>query len=230
MSVGQTLSIESQDYVITSIVSDSQISVSPIPIINATTTENAYYYDYISYSELRSVPDAVSERIKIYFEDEGVEEFFFYSIDYNDVVPLIVKSETLEFNLVSGVSDSIDQITGRVQISNVQPVPLQINIGMSSSDEDIHERTMLIDIEKEFASIMIVPPTFSSGRVMFTIGGTSCQLSIFNSSTFFLQGIVPAGTTSFFDQALENVSVSTSGSNTILEFDAGDPCIRHWIK
>ena len=195
---GQVLNIENSQYVIQEVLGATYMQLTTSPS-SSISTNNVYYYDYLSYSEMRSSPGSFTELLNVYFENQSQTSFFLYNVDYTEDVPYIQKSNQLTYQLTNGSADSIDPVTGRIEISNPFVNPTMINIGISSQTEDIFQESLKIDLEQQYQSPLIaVPLVESDGSMMITIGGTSQIPYILNTSKFYLQGnsITTPGATS----------------------------------
>lgn len=216
LQVGTAVKIGSHNFTVSSTPSATSFSVTPTPSANDTTSE-IYFYDYLSYNELRSSVDTFAETLKVSIvEDES--EFFLYDVSYGDSVPYIERSSSAEQYLIDGSTDTIDSLTGRVSLSTVTTLPNQINVGFSSTAvnyDDIYEQTLKLSLEKKYIESLASMPYSSSGDLFFTIGGTSHKL--YETTQFFLQGTTASGATAtFFEYELEIVSVGVSGSDTVV--------------
>lgn len=221
LTVGDTLKIIDTDYVITNISGATAMQVTPTPSSSVTTTD-IYYYDYLSYNQLRSAPGTYAERITVDIPAEPVlttqtfveTPFFVYDVNYTEDVPFIEKSSSSSYTLADGSSDIIDPLTGRIKLSQIETLPTQINIGISSSQEYIYERKLILKSEKEYRETLSQAPNYTGDYYTFYIGGTSNPF--YDISKVYLQG----GTGSadhFFETALNVVSVGVTGSDTYIK-------------
>ena len=220
LEVGTTIKIESEDYTIASISGATSMVISPTPTVS-TTTFNIYYYDYLSYNQLRTSIGTFNEYLEASFVNEtDVEqtEFFLYSIDYSESAPYIRKHYSSDFQLVDGSSDTLDPLSGRVQLNDIVTLPTSINLGFSSGAtvtyDDSYEENMVLNFVQEYAETLVDTPILSS-TFTFTIGGTGH--SLYDISEIFLQGVTgPGSTASFFSKQLTVLDVYESSGDTVI--------------
>ena len=215
---GQKLSINDNIVTISYITDDNNLTLTS-SISESFTTTNIYSLDYVSLSELRSSPRTYAEYINVSFDSENTN-YFLYSIDYTDTVPYIQKLSSTSYQLVDGSNDSIDPLTGRIVLNSIITEPLQINIALGATSEDIFQDTLVIQSEKHYTESLIAAPIFSGNNVIFTIGGTTCQQDIYDFSVFSIQGVTASGATSaFYEQGLTVTNITTDGTNTFITID-----------
>lgn len=218
LTAGLTININNQDYTISSIGGATSMNISPTPT-TGFTTDNIYRYDYLNYSYPRSTPGTFKEFLNLKFDDEYQTAFFLYNIDYTEDVPYIEKNTSISYELSDGSLDTVDLYTGRIQVSDPIIDPLQINIGMCSDDENIFEKTLIIENEKQYVGVLVDTPYESDGKLIVTISGTSQLPYILDKSVFYLQGITGSTfSTSFYEQKLEPLTIGTTGSDTYITF------------
>lgn len=226
LSIGDAIKIIDTDYTITGISGATSMQITPTPSVSVTTTD-IYYYDYLSYNQLRSAPDTFAERLTVKIPELSVmttqkfveTPFFVYDVNYTEDAPFIEKSQSSNYTLVDGSSDTIDSLTGRVQLSQIETIPTQINIGIASSQEYIYERKLLINNEKEYRETLAQAPDYTGDYYTFHVGGTSHPF--YDISQVYLQG----GTGSseeFYSVILNVISVGITGSDTYVRVEKID--------
>ena len=104
LQAGNDIKIGDDNYTVTSVSGATSMQVTPTPSISLTT-EDIYYYDYLSYSELRSSPGTFQEKITTEVPDSQTE-FFIYSVNYSEDIPFIERSFYTEYDVADGSSDS----------------------------------------------------------------------------------------------------------------------------
>ena len=223
LQVGTTVKIGTTDFSVSATGSTS-FQVSPSPSISITTTD-IYFYDYLSYNAVRTSPNTFEEKINVYVDSENRAQFFLYDINYTEEYPTIDKFYESDYELENGSSDTIDPLTGRIQLSSILTLPTQINLGFSSGAtaiyDDIYEQPLKIVLEKTYQQQLSSSPVISSTEVVFSIGGTSHDL--FNYTLFYCQGVTATGATSvFYNQQLNILSVGVSGSDTLITAEIFD--------
>jgi hypothetical protein len=221
LSVGSTLKIKDNDYVVTTIVDENNMLVSPTPAQSFTTTD-IYYYDFLSYSQLRSSPGTSAERLVVKFPEKELNTkeinfvqspFFVYDVNYSEEVPFIEKGIVASYDLTNGSSDIIDPVTGRIQLASVSTLPLQLNVGIQASLEHIYENTLEINLEKDYTYTLSQAPNLSGDYDYFFVNGNSNPF--FDISQFTLVG---PGTSSL----LKVVAIGTTGTDTYVKVQKVD--------
>jgi len=216
LEAGYTIKILSTDYVIDSITSDTEMTMTSSASETATTT-NIYYYDYLSYNEPRSTPGISKQYLTARFEDEDQTEFFLYDINYTEDVPFIEKSYALRKELTNGYSDNIDSLTGRIIVSEANTIPIQINLGIRATVEDNYETNVIFEIENQYLLDLSSSPIIQSdGSIVIFTSGTASLSEVYNTSTFTFQGLT--GATAFYEVALTPISIGVTGSNMFTVF------------
>ena len=220
LEAGMTVKIGENNFTVSSVSGATSMVVSPTPS-SSLTTFDIYYYDYLSYSQLRTSVGTFNEYIETEFlneTDNTQTEFFLYSIDYTENAPYINKHYTSTFELVDGSGDTIDSLTGRVQLANPITIPTALNLGFSSASEDIYDHDLVVNFVQEYEEMLVTSPTLST-TYQFTIGGTGH--SLYNISEIYLQGVTGAGSTSsFFSRQVKVLSMSESSGDTVIETEA----------
>lgn len=218
IKVGNTVKVGNNDFTVTQ-VNTASFRVTPTPS-STYSTSNVYYYDYASLSELRSSPDTFSNTISAFVNDEYQTEYFLYDINYSEEFPLIQRSFSSSYDIVDGSTDSIDTLTGRIQLSSVITSPLQINLGFSSGAtatyENIYEYPLVLENNEEYIKPLITWTTSGSYSTL-EISGTDSQL--FDISQFFIQGTTVNGSKeTFYNTQIEVIAVNVIDSNTFIDF------------
>ena len=210
---GDTIEIQGTDYTVSAVSGATSMIVSPTPSSSTTLTSNIYYYNYASFNQLRTSPGTFSEKLVARFSEEQ-EDFFLYDIDFQEDIPFIARGYTSSFGMIDGSGDSVDPLTGRIQITDPVTLPTELNLGFSTLAEGIYERTMLLEIEKTYVQPLVSAPISATASVTFEIGGTSHE--IFKTTEFFFQGVTGASSTvPFFEKKLE-VTAAGGTSSTFL--------------
>ena len=219
---GDTIKIKNEDFNVVNIISSSSIEVSPTPSFSDTTFD-IYYYDYISYSELRSDPLTYNQRIigtiphktvDISNKDIIIPPFQLFAVDFTDEHPYITKHSDITYELQNGSNDLIDTNTGRIQLSTVHTQPTQVNILLCSEKEDIYEDKLYLYDEREYREPLILAPTITDEYVTFYISGVSHN--IYDISNFYVHrsGLTGPDTTKL---DLEVIEVGSIGSHTYIK-------------
>lgn len=216
---GDTLKILDTDYTVISVFGATSMSLTPTPSVSITT-DDIYLYDYLSYTEPRTEIGTFSETLRILIPEKETTStqtffdnvFFLYDVNYTEDVPYITKHREFVYQLVDGSNDNIDPTTGRVSLPQVNTVPVQINLGISSPNEYIYEESVLMYLDKEYRETLVTSPSYSNNNYdTFYIGGTSHNL--FDISEVYLEGGT-GPSTAFYSQPLNIVEVGVTGSYT----------------
>lgn len=215
LTIGDTIKIAADDYTISSIAGPTSMSISPTPS-SSTTTFDIYRYDYLSYGQLRTSPGTFSETVNASFDKD--EKIFLYDVDYSEDSPFIEKFFSSAYELVDGSSDTVDPLTGRIQLATVTTLPLQVNLGLSSDTEEILTRNFYLTSVKTYTESFVLAPVYST-TYTFYIGGTSHPL--YDITDFYLEGLGASGST-FDEKTLEVISIGVTGSNTYIEVKSFD--------
>ena len=220
LQVGNVIKIVDTDYTISSLGGTSSFSVTPTPSFSLQTAD-IYLYDYVSLNELRSPPGS-TEKLTISLESQ--EEFFLYSVNYSDEIPIIEKHYSADYQIADGSTDTVDPLTGRVSISDIAAIPTQINLGFSSGAtatyDDIYESNLVIYSEQSgFGTLLIsIPNPVLPGSTYVTIAGTGHDF--YNNTTFSLVGITAGGNSPFYESVVEVIEVGISGNDTYVIFSS----------
>lgn len=216
LTEGMTIKILDADYEIQTITSDVLMTLTT-SVSTTTTTSNIYYYDYLSYSEPRSTPGITKQILNVRFADDSQTAFFLYDINYSEDAPYIERSYTTSIELTDGFSDAIDPLTGRILLSDVNTTPIQINIGISSEDEDIFEETIIFEIENQYQLDLSASPIIQDdGTIVVFTSGTASIGEVITTTEFLLQGLT--GDSVFYEVELEPLSVGVTGSDMFTVF------------
>ena len=220
LQIGNIIKIIDIDYTVTSLGGTSSFSVTPTPAFSLETSD-IYLYDYVSLNELRSPPGS-TEKLTISLESQ--EEFFLYSVNYSEEIPIIEKHYSADYQIADGSSDTVDPLTGRVSISDIVTIPTQINIGFSSGAtatyDDIYESNLVIYSEQSgFGTLLSsIPNPLLPGSTYITIAGTGHDF--YNNTTFSLVGITAGGSSPFYESEVEVIEVGVSGNDTYVIFSS----------
>jgi len=220
LSPGDTIKIVDTDYVITSIGGYTSMQVTPTPPLSLTTTD-VYYYDYISYNELRSSPGTFKEKIVAEIPEKVIDTttsfvvkpFFVYDVNYSEDVPFIEKGILANYDLVDGSSDSIDPLTGRVHLTSINTVPLQINVGIQSEYEYIYEDVLLLKQEKQYEFVLSQAPLVSGDFIYYYVSDT--DKPFYDITEFYLTG-------SGSETLIKVLGVGVNGSDTFIKAQKSD--------
>lgn len=80
-----------------------------------------------------------------YWEEDSVTQIFLYQFDLSSQHPILqVITETLDLSIDDNINDVI-MTNGKTSTTNVTERALQLNIAIKSVDEDIYERTLIIE-------------------------------------------------------------------------------------
>jgi hypothetical protein len=220
LQIGNTIKIIDDDYTVTSLGGTSSFSVSPTPS-SSVETQDIYLYDYISLNELRSTPGSTG---KLTISLESQEEFFLYSVNYSEDIPIIEKHYSADYQIVDGSSDAVDPLTGRVIIPDVTTIPTQINIGFSSGAtatyDEIYESNLVIYSDQSGYETLLgsTANPLLPGSTYVTIAGTNHDF--YNNTTFSLVGITAGGNNPFYESSIEVIEVGVSGTDTYVIFSS----------
>lgn len=220
LTAGDTIKIGSDDYTILSIASETSMQISPTPSASLSTTD-VYYYDYLSYSELRSEPGTSSSKVIASIPVKSTtttatfneNPFFIYDVNYSEDNPFIEKGILANYDLANGSSDTIDPLTGRIQLSSINTIPLQVNIGIQSEHEYVYEDILEITLEKDYILPLSQAPDFSGEYGYFYVSGTSNLF--YDISEFHLSG--PGVNT-----LIKVLGVGITGADTFLKIQKID--------
>jgi len=215
---GDTLKILDTNYTVNSVFGATSMSLTATPSISITTND-IYLYDYLSYAEPRTEIGTFSETLRVLIPEKEITStqsffdnvFFLYDVDYTEDVPYIKKHREFLYQLADGSTDSIDPTTGRVSLSQINTVPVQINLGISSSNEYVYEESLLMYLDKEYRETLTISPSYTNDYDTFYISGTSHNL--FDISEVFLEGGT-GSSPAFYSQPLDIVEVGITGSHT----------------
>ena len=216
---GDDLKIYGSDYTVLSVSGATSMSVTPTPPLSVTTGD-VYLYDYVNYTQPRTEIDTYSETLRVTIPEKTITStqtffdnvFFLYDVDYSEEVPLISKHREIIYTMANGSSDTIDPTTGRVSLSQVNTVPIQINLGISSPSEYVYEESVEMYLDKEYRETLVLTPGAAATYDTFYIGGTSHDL--YNISKVFLEGATSTSAEAFYSIELSVISVGVTGGNT----------------
>lgn len=215
LQIGMTVRINGNDYSVTS-VSTSDINVSPTPS-SSFTTSDIYFYDYVSLTQIRTSPGTFSEKMLVSYREASQTEFFLYDVNYSEEIPIIEKHYSSEYSLVDGSSDSTDSLTGRISLSEIQTVPIQINLGFCSGAtatfDDIYDTFIDISLEKTFKATPI-NYTLNSGYSYILLSGIDYEL--YNTTSFLIQGTTGSGGIVTFEKVIVPESVEVYSGDTLI--------------
>lgn len=222
--VGNKIKIENDDYEITSIMDDETMNVSSYPTKDYDTT-NFYLYEYKSYVKPRTSTGTYSETLSVSIPEISTaiddtfdkEVFFVYDIDYSESVPWIKKSRESTYDLDDGSLDSVDENTGRVILSDISTIPLQINIGISADVEYVYDEIANFVLTKEYQESLIGASIDSDYDVLMVEG---IDHEFYDVSIFYLEGGI--GSSTFFSESVDVIEIGTSGSNTYIKIEKLD--------
>jgi hypothetical protein len=79
------------------------------------------------------------------WEDDNTEDIFLYSYDISSSKPELTKYDEYDITVDVDPSQTSDSNTGQIITNNITSKAIQLNIALSSSSEDIFERTLLIE-------------------------------------------------------------------------------------
>ena len=87
LQTGSHIKIGNYNYTVSNVTGETIMEVSPTPA-TSLTTDDIYYYDYLSLNQLRSSNGTFNETVNVSISSEQVE-FFTYTINYEDEYPVI---------------------------------------------------------------------------------------------------------------------------------------------
>lgn len=220
LTSGINIKIGDYNYTILSIIGPTLMQINS-PSSVSETTDNIYWYDYVSYSYPIGTPGVYKEFLNIRFENENQKAFFLYDVDYTEDVPYIQKKIFNSIELTIG--SSVDPFTNKQIIETPIAEPLQINIGFSSKEEDIFEEKLLIDVERQYIGELSDSPIIDTEGIVIFISGTDNIQNIVSNSDFYFQGITGATlSTVFYEKKLSPLAVGVTGSDTFIIFEYED--------
>lgn len=79
------------------------------------------------------------------WQDDNTEDIFLYSYDISSSKPELTKYDEYDITVDVDPSQTSDSNTGQIITNNITSKAIQLNIALSSSSEDIFERTLLIE-------------------------------------------------------------------------------------
>lgn len=216
---GVDIKIGDYNYTILSVIGATLMQLDSAASVSETT-DDVYWYDYLSYSYPLGNIGVHKEFINVRFENENQESFFLYDVDYTENIPYIQK--TLSSRVELPIGSSVDTFTGRQIVTEPVAEPLQLNIGFSSKDEDIFEEKLIIDIERQYIGVLSDSPIIDSEGIVVFISGTDSIQNIVSNSTFYFQGVTGATSYAFYEKELSPLAVGITGSDTFIVFEYDD--------